>query len=224
MASIASRLVRSLSDIRLPFPMTQATAAPALTATADPAKGTVDISGIIYKLESLCESYDHLLREAAKQLESLEVPAAVEARLTDAAKDRARRAVNDMAQGGHLMNAEVFAHVKDYLDRYLDARCDLVDDIIRRYIESRAADAIRLEVRDYLHSKEQEHVSRISDQLEDKFKGINGQIAELWAGRMERLTSDRRTFKEALLGLMGDQMGAIARDILTEEHARSQSC
>jgi hypothetical protein len=41
---------------------------------------------------------------------------------------------------------------------------------------------------------------------------------------MERLTSDRRTFKEALLGLMGDQMGAIAREILTEEHARSQSC
>lgn len=224
MASIASRLVRSLSDIRLPFPMTQATAAPSFTATADPAKGTVDISGIIYKLESLCESYDHLLREAAKQLESLEVPADVEGRLANAAKERARLAVVDMARNGHLMNAEVSAHVKDYLDDYLNSRCDLVDDTIRRYIESRVADAIRLEVRDYLHSKEQEHVDRISERLEDKFNDINGRLTELWAGRMERLTSDRHAFKEALLGLMGDQMGAIAREILTEEHTRSQSC
>ena len=216
MTSLVSRLAHSLRDIRLPFPMTQATATPSFSAIADPATGTVDVSGIIYKLESLCESYERVLAQATEQLESLEVPPAQLQRIESNAARSARSAVLDAANSGALMNSELRAHVCDYLESYLDSRSDFIDETVQRYIEQRGRDFIRDGALEFLREQEDQHVSRINERLEAKFRELNTALEELWGKRLSRLVDDRRALKESLLTLMGDNMRDLAREILND--------
>ncbi len=216
MTSLVSRLAHSLRDIRLPFPMTQATATPSFSAIADPATGTVDVSGIIYKLECLCESYERVLAQATEQLESIEVPPAQLLRIESNAARSATTAVLNAANNGTLMNSELRAHVCDYLKSYLDSRSDFIDETVQRYIEQRGRDFIRDGALEFLREQEDQHVSRINEGLEAKFNKLNTALEEIWGKRLSRLVDDRRALKESLLTLMGDNMRDLAREILND--------
>jgi len=217
MASLLSRLINTLRDIRIPFPMTQAPAAPSISAVADPATGTVDISGIIYQLESLVATYQGVLKQATEQLQNLEIPEEVQARLARAARASAADAVNAEARNGSLMDDEIREQIKEHVRRRLDEHCDYLDTSIQLYVNARAEQIVRDAVRNFIASNEDELVEAASRRVDRKVASVENNLDHDWSTRFERLVADRGTLKRSLLTLLGDDMRELAREILADE-------
>ena len=217
MASFLSRLINTLRDIRIPFPMTQAPAAPSVSAIADPATGTVDISGIIYQLESLVTTYQGVLKQATEQLQNLEIPEDVKARLARAARDAAHETITAEARNGTLMDDAIRREVQSHVNRKLDDYCDFLDAPIERYVDSRSDVVIRGAVYRFNDENEDRLVESASRRVDRKVASVESNLDRDWSARIERLVSDRVTLKQSLLTLLGDDMRELAREILADE-------
>jgi hypothetical protein len=216
MTSLLARLVSPLRDIRIPFPMTQAPAAPSVSAIADPATGTVDISGIIYKLESLVASYEGALKQVADQLENIKIPPDLESTLLRNARESARVTIASEAAMGTLMNSNIRDQIHTYVGARLEKERDLVESRVQSYIDSYSSTTIRDAARSFFRESRDELVGEASTKLELKGSEISRSLTDLWTGRMNRLVADRKTLKESLLALVGDEMRELAREILAE--------
>lgn len=224
MAFNVARLIRFFAF----NPMTQAPPRPMPAAIADPATGTVDISGIIYKLEALHETYEDVLKQATEQLTNLEIPAQVLSSLHETATASARRTISQAAETGQLMNGEVRAAILDYTHRRLEDSADFIDERMRSFLGAQADYTVKAAVHEVLASEGAERREWLEASLDSHkaylvrdLKTTSTEITETlhrdWGRRLGSLVDDRSHLKMALLTLMGDDMRAMARQILEEE-------
>jgi hypothetical protein len=238
MASLLSRLINTLRDIHIPFPMTQAPAAPELTAIADPATGTVDISGIIYQLESLHAAYDNVLKQAAEQLASLEIPETSMEDLRNSAVVAAQRYVRETVASGHLLDSQVrdliTFHVKETIQHdeshikavalgLIEERCD---DAMEAKVKDLAS-ALCVDMKNELRNCASDCASAckadfriLSERLQGDLRlladSLNQTLESRWADRLKTVTAERDTLKASLMLLMGEEMRSLARETLAE--------
>ena len=229
MASVFARLINSLRDIRIPFPMTQAPAAPEFTAIADPATGTVDISGIIYQLESLHSAYQATLDQAIAQVQSIELPPHVVTNLVNQARDAARHQISREAGEGVLMNEEIRTQVKDYVDARLVRSEELIKAIVAdrcdAQVRAAARDLVDTEItsrRDSLVGNIATHERLLLRTLEEHAQRIRQELTAEWSDRFATLAAERDTLKQDLYLLTRDDMRALAREVLAEAAAAEQ--
>jgi len=229
MASIFARLINSLRDIRIPFPMTQAPTAPGFTAIADPATGTVDIGGIIYQLESLHSAYQATLDQAIAQVQSIELPARVVTNLVNQAREAARQQISREAGEGVLMNDDIRTQVRDYVD----ARLDRSEELIKAIVADRCDDQVRVAVRDLvateINSRRDSLLEHVATHqrlflrtMEEHAQKIRQELTAEWGARFATLATERDVLKQALCLLTQDGMRAMAREVLAEAVAAEQ--